>query len=403
MISPMNKENLNYLINQTRLVVNHQKEKEILKGEKFNVFSILKMESKENATHSAFLCELLNPEGTHLKGNLFLKLFLEVINENSLDVESCRVKVEHFIGQRNDGNKAGGRIDIYIWDKKGNSLSIENKIYAGDQNVQIERYCNYNKPKNRVYYLTLEGNEATDASKGKLVASEDYYTLSYKEDITKWLQLCMKESVENPILRETIKQYILLINKLTYTMNQEEEKELFNLILQNIEESAVIVNNYNNAIWNLSRSIRHEIAQKLRDKLGNKYRIYEWMDVDKPYSTIWIKIGGKEEMKLFFGIQNFSLSGNNFMDNIFIGVFVLDGKYQEDYLVLGEKFSNWWINVVGITEYDGNIVNTKDAKTLKRLNSDQNFRNGFINHIVETAIKYVETNSNAVTQLLADT
>jgi hypothetical protein len=400
----MNKEKLNTLINQSHTLIKHQKEKEILKGEKFNVFSILKMESKENDTHSAFLCELLNPKGSHLKGNLFLRLFLETIDNDSMDLASCQVKVEYSVGSRNDTDKTGGRIDIYIKDNFNNSLSIENKIYAVDQNVQIERYCNHNKEKNNVYYLTLEGNEASKASCGELKAGEDYYTLSYKEDISNWLQLCMKESVENPILRETIKQYILLINKLTHTMNKDEEKELFNLILQNSEEAAVIANNYKNAVWNLSREIRTGVFKKLESKLGTKYKVLLGNNVDKAYSQIWIKLVGKEETKLFFGIESFSIPKQNFTDSINIGIFVKDG-YKLEYKVLGEKFSNWWVNVEGIPDYKDKdeevyVTNTRDAKTLKHLNS--NSKESFIDHIVDFSEKYIESNYDKVAQLLAD-
>ena len=48
----------------------------ILKGENFNIFSVLNMESNENATHSAFLGEILNPRGSHL----FKTKFLEFLN-----------------------------------------------------------------------------------------------------------------------------------------------------------------------------------------------------------------------------------------------------------------------------------------------------------------------------------
>ena len=398
----MNKEKLQNLINQTHLLVKHQKEKEVLKGEKFNVFSILKMESKENATHSAFLSELLNTKGTHLKGNIFLRLFLKIIDYSSLDIDSCQVKVEHPIGKRDDEKKTGGRIDIYIWDNQGNSISIENKIYAGDQNKQIERYCNYNKAKNKVYYLTLEGNEASKESCGKLKAGSDYYTLSYKEDITNWLQLCMKESVENPILRETIKQYILLINKLTHTMNKEEEKELFNLILQNSEEATVIANNYQNAVWNLSRNLRKKIKSKLELTLGENHKVMLGTDVNKTYSQIWIKLRGKEEQKLFIGIENFAISNQNFTESMYVGIYVMNGKHEEGYKNIGEKSSNWWLNIEGIPDYDGNIVNLRNAKTLKRLNSDTKFREGFINHTVEFTTKYVERNSPEIAKFLSD-
>ena len=134
------------LLNDTRKIIAHQKDKEILKGEKFNIFSILGMESKENKTHSAFLCELLNPDGSHLKGNIFLKLWLQTIGDNTginaIDWESAKVEIEKCIGPVDIIAKTGGRIDIFIKDKSGNCITIENKINAGDQKVQIERYCN---------------------------------------------------------------------------------------------------------------------------------------------------------------------------------------------------------------------------------------------------------------------
>ena len=64
------------ILDSTKTIVEHQNILERIKGEKFNVFSILKMESKENDTHSNFIGELLNPQGSHFKGSIFLKLFL---------------------------------------------------------------------------------------------------------------------------------------------------------------------------------------------------------------------------------------------------------------------------------------------------------------------------------------
>ena len=60
------------------------------------------------------------------------------------------------------------------------SISIENKIYAGDQIAQIERYCNYNKDKNKVFYLNLFGEEPHPDSKGKLKSETDFKIISYQ-------------------------------------------------------------------------------------------------------------------------------------------------------------------------------------------------------------------------------
>ena len=50
-----------------------------LSGEKFNVFSIMGMESDEVRTHSSIIGELLNPKGSHSLGSKPLELFIKHI------------------------------------------------------------------------------------------------------------------------------------------------------------------------------------------------------------------------------------------------------------------------------------------------------------------------------------
>jgi len=73
---------------------------------------------------------LLKPDGSHLKGDLFLRLFLKVIGNDTLELESVKVITEYYIGRVDAKGKTGGRIDIFIFDKRGFSISIENKIDA---------------------------------------------------------------------------------------------------------------------------------------------------------------------------------------------------------------------------------------------------------------------------------
>ena len=118
------------LLGNVKRILKHQEEIKKLKGENFNVFSILKMESKENGTHSAFLGELLNPKGAHNFGNIFLHLFLQQIGNEELDLNATEVILEYSLGAVNDTAKTGGRVDIYIKDATNNTICIENKIYA---------------------------------------------------------------------------------------------------------------------------------------------------------------------------------------------------------------------------------------------------------------------------------
>lgn len=271
------------LINEASRILEHQKEISTLKGENFNIFSILRMESKENATHSAFLGELLNPEGSHNFGSTFLKLFLDLIDDKIIDIESAKVKLEHFVGARNDKEKTGGRVDIYIWDKNDSSICIENKIYAPDQNVQIQRYCNYGK-NNSVYYLTLEGDEPSDNSKGDLTAGEDFQLLSYSSDILEWLSLCAKEACHFPIIRESIQQYIILLKKLTNQLTDNKmSKDIHKLIADNYATTKTLASNLKLVEAEYARLLLSEIKFELDKVLQGKWQI----DVDDDLWVTW--------------------------------------------------------------------------------------------------------------------
>jgi hypothetical protein len=289
----MTNYNLDNLLNSTKVMLDHQREVEQLKGEKFNLFSILGMETQENATHSAFLGELLNPKGSHFKSHKFLELFLSTINykadEMGFDLDSAALKLEKHIGIRDDEKGTGGRIDIYIKDKNNISISIENKIYAGDQKRQIERYVNHNKANNTVYYLTLEGDDASKESKGGLQDGEDYHTLSYKTDIIEWLESCMKEAVDEPILRESIKQYIILVKKLTNQLtNSKMEKDILQKISENYEASVTIANN----VWQVelaaTKKFLINVKIKLLKELGDNWLVKVDEDLNKKWTGLVI-------------------------------------------------------------------------------------------------------------------
>jgi hypothetical protein len=230
-------------------------------GEKFNIFSVMNMQSNERYTHSAILGELLNPKGSHSQGSAFLKLFFDEINElrviNDFDFENARILLEEHIGTINSENTKGGFIDIVIKDSN-NVIVIENKIYASDQLNQLKRYKNH-YPKSILFYLNLFGEFPSIDSSGDLEVEKDFHIISYKDIILKWLQKCFKEAIDQPILRETIKQYINLIKSLTnQTINDDMSNEIIKIILNNdvsIESTKQIVNSFNR--------IKNELIDKL--------------------------------------------------------------------------------------------------------------------------------------------
>lgn len=238
--------NVEKLLNEIgKLVVaqNERTKERYSHGELFNVFNILGLESNEVRLHSALLAELLRPNGMSGVGNAFQKAFLAILGLPENYIIDGKVSVELSIGTTTDTE--GGRIDI-IMEDGNHAIIIENKIYAQDQPAQLLRYTNFardNYPHGyRLLYLTLDGKEASDDS----AQGCPYQCISYKNEISKWLEECARISFDRPLVRETIRQYINLIKQLTnQSMGTLEDNKLVELVAspEHVAEYLMIINN----------------------------------------------------------------------------------------------------------------------------------------------------------------
>lgn len=200
-------------------------------GEDFNIFEILGIGHLEAATHSKFLGNLLNPQGSHSQGTLFLKLFLDELGITTLNTNNAKIELEKSIEQ--------GRLDIYITDSENTSIVIENKIYAGLQDDQLERYCEFlegEKCKNKyLIFLTLspydrKGEENIITPIKEWVQIVKFNHISYQHEMLSWLEKCREKAVRLPLIRETLTQYIQtikILNDMSTTNNMTDE--FFNL------------------------------------------------------------------------------------------------------------------------------------------------------------------------------
>ncbi|PWK80240.1 PD-(D/E)XK nuclease superfamily protein [Mucilaginibacter oryzae] len=294
---------LKYLLDQVKALNDRYKKINELTGENFNVFRILKLESSEVRMHSAFLAELLNPNGSHGQKGTFLKLFLKsfCFKNNTIDPESCKVEIEKHTGFISEDGTEGGRIDIVITDKYNHQIIIENKIYAGDQANQLYRYHKYS-PKADLIYLTLEGNEPSDLSKNELHIDIDFKCYSYAYHIAEWLELCRKEVVMLPIIRESITQYLNLIKYLTnQTLNDTMAEELYTLLVSNLESSFIIADNLKQSLTKLIDKLDTELIT-IAKELGLNYD--NNVDFKGNYTGFWF---WKDEWKhVNFGFQFWS-------------------------------------------------------------------------------------------------
>lgn len=289
-------KNAEVLLQQVSALNKKHKEIARITGRKFNVFSILGVESRETSTHSAFLVELLNPKGSHGQGSIFLDLFVDLLDEKGIELNSdtpgdykakiseigldkCFVEKEKYLGRINKDKTKGGRADIIIRGRNG-TICIENKIYADDQEKQLVRYAEEYGENGLILYLTLWGGKPSDFSAETLQDGKDYFRISYKKDILEWLIRCQNAAMDVPIVRDVIGQYIYLIKKLTgQGMGREEENAFIELLTnENNAEDFIAMNH---AFLGFLRRIKVKL-----EGLDKKLKQWEYRKSGKVYSGL---------------------------------------------------------------------------------------------------------------------
>ena len=216
---------------------------------RFNVFTILLQAHDEVRLHTRFITSMLDgsKDASHGCGTLFLKLFLEILdNKPPIKNSTKDVNVElisPFISLLEDdkefesihkeyhtGDK--GNIDILIKVKNA-AIAIENKIYAGEQEKQLSGYSEYLKRTKKsakyLFFLTLQGHDAVSNS------DEPCFKISYREHIIPWLDLCLEKTYSYQNINSVIGQYKKVVQQLLSNNPFEEEdmKEIKELIGKN--------------------------------------------------------------------------------------------------------------------------------------------------------------------------
>lgn len=343
-------EKINELLNKiSKIVVEEktQQEERRKRGENFNIFNVLGLSSSEVRLHSAFLAELLNPNGDHGLGNKFLKAFIEIVigkkTNLDFDTRSAKTYVEYDIGAISEDYKEGGRIDILIRDKNGKTIIIENKIYACDQPWQMYRYNRYaekqcSKGNYILLYLTLDVHQPSEESTGK-DPKFNYLCISYKENILPWLESCIGISALYPRIRETIAQYKSNLNSLLDIMSTKNENEMLNQLVSedNIEATLSILSLDNMIKATIRKNFLAKLLAELQpiiDKYdlvldsSNNIEGVAMLSRNKPHIHISSKI---------YQIPHFSIEVEG--KQVFYGIWIDETKYNSQKQIMA---SNLW-------------------------------------------------------------
>lgn len=256
-------KNIKYLLRDINIVRKKYEERE-KNEDNFNMFTILRKESDEVYLHSRFLSALLDPNGPHRLGTIFLNSFLDRIGSD-FDYEEKSLEVY----PNNQNRSEYKEIDICFIDRAvEKAVMIENKIYHQDTNHedkgQLENYYGRLIEEDKipedgieVYYLTLDGHEPSEDSvklSGKYPKLQNKVKcISYSVEILEWLRTIVKECYNKPSLRESIIQYIKIVENMTNNnLSVDEIKELSNLIgdnEENLQSTKVLLDNFSHIKW----------------------------------------------------------------------------------------------------------------------------------------------------------
>lgn len=292
---------------------------------RFNLFTTLLKAHDETRLHSRFIAHLLDSNGNHDCGNLFLNLFIDTVNEeNSKESEqSVEFRSEEFVKikeskivccRTEQPTESGRRIDIYL-KFEGFKIAIENKIWAEEQSNQIADYAKYIKSEeinNFLLYLTLDGKESTTAGEHK------YLCISYEKHILKWLGKCLKVSYKYININQAIQQYENVVKQLT---NQTMENEDMNIIKDMIKNNPMIIkyqSQIDSSVNEIKRDFIGELLASLSaeykaERKGSKSRLFVDISLKEIVSPITIRIRHDEKASFAIGV----LSTSNKNDKIF--------------------------------------------------------------------------------------
>ncbi len=178
----------------------------------FNLFSLGRKIVEPFITEQIYF--FLEPQEKHEHEDLFLKLFLETLDELTeinlseeiQDLEDVSVFKEHTIS----AGAYSGRIDLWI-EGEDFVIGIENKLTTGEGKAQLKRYYEILKQRGRKYllvFLTKEEDQDIKTLPKELQETEHFEHLSYEELLTPWLEKCGENSQS-----EKLKFYIRDFNQ----------------------------------------------------------------------------------------------------------------------------------------------------------------------------------------------
>jgi hypothetical protein len=367
-------------------------------GSEFDLFDVLGVRFRE-LNHSRFLRELLDPGGSHGQGYLFLQGFLDTLadlagnpglaSRNSLVMRNTQVWTEKHLGVE-------GRLDLLLVLGDETLIAIENKIFASEQEGQVDRYSTWlggqgTGEQNRVLvFLTPDGRKPSSGEHAPVVC------LSYA-DIASWLSRVQDRIPDNSNgFSAIVEKYRCLCLEIAGEDKAMLDNDVLELVMvrQNFRAALELEEYLAKAKEEVMKTFWSRVRDLLKAKLNltghdSRWEVVMDNNIFQKNAGVWI---GPD------GVRSGTFS---------VGVFSI-GYHQETYLSvnrpsdrsptlketeLSEKISTkrgyntneWFLGWINTRDTDIGNISLGDRDAMWKM-CDDNFapKHGFAEHIAQT-------------------
>lgn len=251
-----------------------------------NIFTLTSDFFYRENYHSDIIKAFLDPSGAHNGGNLFLNLFIEMINKDS---SGNKIDIQNY--EDSIVTREKGHIDILIRSKNKHCIIIENKMNnAVDMDRQLPRYYEAMQENgykvDAIVYLPLNNRkkpskESWDMSDINEVSSLIKIIPAYADKdiclVNDWIEPSIIQS-KNIDCISLLRQYSQLIKSLTpYNMTDELRNNLLKQLTDNpelFEQTLTLVEIIQELPETMATSLRNKLEQDQKSKIS----VFPWRD-----------------------------------------------------------------------------------------------------------------------------
>lgn len=223
-------------------------------------FSAFELFAPKELALSRILAWMLDPKGSHSQGESFLREFLRRMNIQHQQLEPATVQIEEAVAE--------GRLDISVKLADGRKIVIENKPFAADQPLQLQRYLDHVGEHGHVIYLPGARKEAPTSS----ISGENraYHIKTGRLIESSWIDLIpfferCRDINRSPRVRtfiDEIPRYVRTVFQGVRDVTETEDLASYMAARADTIATAFLVSNAMDAL-------RERLIQKLHEDIGN--------------------------------------------------------------------------------------------------------------------------------------